>query len=173
MTFDEFKILVKGMKAVYSEPWFLPDGDAIKIWYNLIGDLDYKVCSAAIQKWMMTNPKYPTIADIRRECAGVVQGDPKDWGDAWESVVKAIRYFGMYRVDEAMATFDEITEQCVRRLGFKELCMSENIMADRANFRMIYEQVSERKAKADVIPQKLKNLIETINTDGSALIEEK
>lgn len=35
---------------------------------------------------------------------------------------------------------DEITQKCVRRLGFQSLCTSENETADRANFRMIYEQ---------------------------------
>lgn len=169
MTFDEFKILVKGMKAVYPEPWFLPDGDAVKIWYSLLQDIDYKVANAGIQKWMMTNPKAPSIADIRSMTTEVVQGVSKEWGDAWEDVLKAIRRYGMYRSDEAMETFDEITKQCVQRLGFKEICMSENIVADRANFRMIYEQLTERKAKDDVLPQKLKNLISTINTDAKAI----
>jgi hypothetical protein len=54
----------------------------------------------------------------------------------------------MYREDEAYASMDEITQEVTRRLGFKEICMSENIQLDRANFRMIYEQVLQRK-KAD------------------------
>ena len=42
---------------------------------------------------------------------------------------------------------DAITRKCVRRLGFQSLCTSENITADRANFRMIYEQ--EQKAQKE------------------------
>ena len=57
MTFDEWKILVKGMKSVYPEPWFLPDGDSVKIWFQLLQDLDYKVLNAAIQKYALTNSK--------------------------------------------------------------------------------------------------------------------
>ena len=29
---DEFKILVKSMKAVYAQPTFLPDQDAFNVW---------------------------------------------------------------------------------------------------------------------------------------------
>ena len=48
MTFDEFKILVKGMKAVYTSPNFLPDADSVKIWYRLLGDMPYELASIAI-----------------------------------------------------------------------------------------------------------------------------
>lgn len=43
---------------------------------------------------------------------------------------------------------DAITRKCVKRLGFQNLCVSENITADRANFRMIYEQ--EQKAQKEL-----------------------
>ena len=84
MSFEEFKILVKGLKAVYSEPWFLPDADAIKIWYQLLADLDYKTLSVAIQRYMMLNSKAPTIADLREMAAKVVTKEVADWSEAWE-----------------------------------------------------------------------------------------
>ena len=58
-----------------------------------------------------------------------------------------------------MESFDPITRQCVERLGFKQICMSENISADRANFRMIYEQLAERRRQEAQMPEALKNLI--------------
>ena len=58
--------------------------------------------------------------------------------------MSAIRFCGMYREEDALGRLDEITRKCVQRLGFKNLCTSENVTADRANFRMAYEQ--EQKA---------------------------
>ena len=58
-----------------------------------------------------------------------------------------------------MESFDPITRQCVERLDFKQICMSENISADRANFRMIYEQLAERRRQEAQMPEALKNLI--------------
>ena len=78
MTKDEFKILCKGMKAVYPQSTFLPDADAFKVWYSLLQDLDYTIAQAAIQKYILTNKFPPTVADIR-ECAVLVRtGDKKN-----------------------------------------------------------------------------------------------
>lgn len=159
MKFDEFKILVKGLKAVYCEPWFLPDAEAIKTWYGLLGDLDYMVLNAAVQKYMLTHRENPKPADLRDMATSVSNGDDADWGKAWETVLKAIRNFGIYNEMAALKSFDELTRATVRRLGFKELCRSENIAVDRANFRKIYNQLSEQKHDTDVLSIDLQHMI--------------
>ncbi len=166
MTREEFKVLCKGMKAVYTQPSFLPDADAFNIWYSLLQDIDYMVAQAAIQKYMLTNKFPPTIADIR-ECATTIKAGEKPlWSDGWEEVLKAIRKYGSYRESEALESMTEITRKSVQRLGFRNICMSENIMADRANFRMIYEQIAEREHTSKQIPIKLSSLIEDIQKKG-------
>lgn len=171
MQFEEWKILVKGLKSVYTSERFLPDAESIKIWFQMLQDLSYKQLNVAIQKYMLTNKFPPTIADIREISANVVNGDLPDWGEGWEQVLKAIRRYGMYRIDEAMETFDPITKRCVERLGFRNICLSEDISIDRANFRMIYEQLAEREKKDAQIPVKLSQMIEGIR--GERLMLEK
>ena len=39
---------------------------------------------------------------------------------------------------------DELTAETVRRIGWQQICESENIDALRANFRMVYEALSRR-----------------------------
>lgn len=159
---EEFKVLAKGMKAVFTQPTFLPDADAFNIWYSLLKDLEYNVAQAAIQKYMLTNKFPPTIADIREHAASVRKGEKPIWSDGWEEVLRAIRRFGSYRETEALNSMTEITRASVERLGFRNLCMSENIMADRANFRMIFEQLADREHATNKIPVTLSNLIEEI-----------
>ena len=171
MTKEEFKILAKGMKAVYTQPTFLPDSDSLNVWFSLLQDLDYMIAQAAIQKYMLTNKFPPTIADIREAATTVSIGEKPLWSDGWEQVLKNISKYGMCTYDpdrlaECMNSFDPLTRQAVKRLGWKELCMSENIMADRANFRMIYEQIADREYNAKQIPMKLNNLIENIQQKG-------
>lgn len=88
---DKFKILVKGMKAVYANPLFIPDQDAFNVWYALLKDLSYEELNVAIQKHMMTSPYPPTIADIREAVAQLStgQGDMSEL-KAWNMVRKAI-----------------------------------------------------------------------------------
>lgn len=159
MDFKEFSVLVKGMKSVYTSPNFLPDADSVKIWYQLLRDIDYNVANVAIQKYIMTEKFPPTVADIREGAAAVLHGERTLWSDGWEEVRTAIRKFGMYRPQEAMASMSEITRQAVERLGFQNLCLSENAAVDRANFRMIYEQIESRQHELQQIPTKLTNLI--------------
>ena len=166
MTYDEFKILAKGMKAVYTQPTFLPDADAFNIWYQLLQDIDYKIANAAIQKYMLTSKFPPTIADIREQAASVVNGEKPLWSDGWEEVVRAIKNYGSYGQKEAMESMSEITRMAVRRMGYIDLCRSENPVADRANFRMIFEQIAEREQKQNQLPVSLKNLIEESKRKG-------
>ena len=66
---EQFKILVKAMKAVYTKPEFIPDQDAFNVWYMMLRDLSYEILTNAVQKHMMTSPFPPTIADLRSSAA--------------------------------------------------------------------------------------------------------
>lgn len=174
MTKEEFTILCKGMKAVYTQSTFLPDADAFTIWYRLLEDLDYTVAQAAIQKYILTNEFPPTIAAIRKYAVSVRAGEKLSWSDGWEEVMKAIRHFGSYREEEALESMSELTRNVVRRLGFRNLCMSGNVTADRANFRAIYEQMAEKEHTTKQIQPKLSKLIESIQrTDQQKRISSK
>ena len=156
---EEFKILVKGMKAVYAQPSFIPDQDAFNVWYGLMKDLEYQVCNAAIQKWMLTNKFPPTIAEIRELATEIQCGKLPDWGEAWEETCKAIRRYGFYRPKEGLESLSPLTRETVNRLGWSNLCLSENPTADRANFRQCYEVVAKREHENNVLSLPL---IETI-----------
>ncbi len=88
---EKFKILVKGMKAVYAHPSFIPDQDAFNVWYAMLNDLSYEYLNAAVQKHMMTNTHPPTIADIRGEAARLSSGESEmSELKAWGMVRKAV-----------------------------------------------------------------------------------
>ena len=162
MTKDEFRVLAKGLKAVYTQPNFLPDAEAIQIWYELLKDLDYATANIAIQKHMVSSKYPPTIADIREQATEVSYGQAPLWSDGWEQVLRAMRLYGSYRLQEALDSMDDLTRKAVKRLGFKELCMSENIAVDRANFRMVFEQLANREYETKKFPLSLQNSIEDI-----------
>ena len=168
---EQFKILCKGMKAVYVQEAFLPDADAFNIWFALLGDLDYAVLNAAIQQYMLTNKFPPTIAELRELSIKICAGDIQEWGEGWEKVLNAIRYYGSYRESEALATMDDLTKTCVKRLGWRNICMSENINQDRANFRMMYESIAERSKREKILPISLNNTIKKLTQNIVKQIE--
>ena len=170
MTLSEWTVLVKGLKSAYTYEKFLPDADAVKVWFELLKDIDYTVLNMACQQYISTNKFAPTIADLRELCSNVSNGQLPDYGMAWEEVLMAIRKCGMYQENLALERMSEQTRQVVKRMGFKNLCTSENVAADRANFRMIYEQISQRKKTDMQIPQSVKNAISAVQGN---LIESK
>ena len=168
----EFATFAMALKTYYPRENLLPNNQAMELWFKQLQDIPYEVAEAGLQKWVATNKWSPSIADIREMASGIAHGEFPDWGDAWEEVCKAIRHFGSYRVGEALDSLSPMARKATERIGFRNLCMSENIMADRANFRMIYEQLAEREKKNAQLPLPLKTLIAQMQSN-TQMIESK
>lgn len=162
MTKQEFSLFAMALKTYYPRENLLPNNQAMELWFRQLQDIPYNIAEVTLNKWVATNKWSPSIAEIREQATTIKSGETPDWGDGWEQVIKAIAKYGMYRPDEAMNSFDDITKQCVERLGFRNICLSENINHDRANFRMMYEQIAERKKQQNQIPMKMHQAIEQI-----------
>lgn len=162
MIFDEFKTLAKAMRSVYTTPNFLPDEESVVIWYTFLQDIPYQTISLAVQKYIMTNEFPPTIAALRELAVEITQGAHRDWGECWNDVMMAVRKYGMPGETEAMESLDNITKQCVKRLGFRNICLSKDIAIERANFRMLYEQIVAREKERNKISPRVREEIAKI-----------
>lgn len=152
---QEFKDLVMEMRNAYTYPNFIADMDAVKTWYRMLGDIPIDILKVAVGKYIATNETPPTIAGLRKLAVAEVK-PLEDWSVGYEVFKKATRKFGYTQEEAALASMDELTRITVRRLGWRELCMSENEMADRANFRTVYEQVRREKSEHYAIPRSLR-----------------
>lgn len=161
----EFATFAAALKTYYPKENLLPNSQAMELWYRQLQDIPYIVAEAALQKWVATQKWSPSIAEIREMAMTVTAGEKLLWSDGWEQVQTAIRKYGSYNIPAAMESFDDVTRQTVKRLGFRELCMSENPTQDRANFRDIFNMIAERQVKANQLPVTLVGLIESIR-DG-------
>lgn len=159
---QEFATLVLAMQAMYGDE-FIETEEAMDVWFALLHDLDYQILSKALQKHMLTNKFKPTVAELREIYAGLICPVISDWSEGWEKVSRAIGHYGMYRTEEAMESFDEVTREAVKRLGFQNICLSENIVADRARFAEIYQAIQQRKRIAVNIGSALPDLQEFVN----------
>jgi len=157
----EFAIFASALRTYYPKEKILPNEQAMELWFTQLQDIPYKVAEVMLTKWVATNKWSPTIADIREQTTILLNGEAKEWGEAWESVLKAISKYGSYRETEALESLDEITRETVKRIGFRNLCMSEELNIDRANFRMIYESRAERARQNSQLPPRLQEIINT------------
>lgn len=168
----EFGLFAAAIRTYYPKENILPNQQAMELWYRELQDIPYPVAEAGLRQWVSTQKWSPSIAEIREMASTVQNGSIPDWGEGWEQVLLAIRRYGTYRIPEAMESFDPITRRCVERLGFRNICMSENINHDRANFRMIYEQLAEREKKEKQLAVPLQQLIQGMRANDR-LIEGK
>lgn len=152
MTAEEFETIALAVKAAYPNSNVLPDKYAMKTWYRALGDLDFHVAENAVWEHISTSPFPPSIAEVREKYAARLLPAVPDWGTAWEEVQRAIRRFGIYREDEAVASMGRMTAAAVRRMGFGNLCMSDNAVADRAHFQRIYEGMAKEEKRQAQIP---------------------
>ena len=67
-----------------------------------------------------------------------------------------------------MESFTPLTRKAVERLGFRNICVSENPMAERANFRQCYEILANREQTSQQIALPLQDTIKQIQ--GSFLM---
>lgn len=160
MTINEFSVIAAALATYYPEKYPLNTQAKIELVFDAFKDLDYAITELVIKEFYRTEKWTPTVAEIRtRVFERVNPSLTKDYGDGWQQVCEAIRRYGFYRPEEAYESMDEITRQCVKRIGWSKLCMSENIDADRANFREMYKTISEREKKNVIAGDVLNNLI--------------
>lgn len=163
MTRQEFWQFAAAIRTYYSRENILPNEQAMELWYRQLQDIPFPVAEAILAKWVATNKWSPSIADIRDGVAEIQNGGPApDWGEAWDQALNAIRRFGSYDEDGALASLPPLTRETVRRLGYKSLCWSENQVADRANFRQVYEILSKRKVETDKIPLPVRETLKAL-----------
>lgn len=176
MTREEFKTLVKGMKAVYAQPTFIPDQDAFNVWFELLKDIPYQQANVAIQKYMLTEKFPPTIADIREKATQIVESVDSSMSEleAWSLVRKAVRNSGYHSVKE----FEKLPEACQRAVGsaanLKEWALMDSERVETVeqshfirNYRTTVQRISEEKK----LPESIRLLIASMR--GNALELEK
>lgn len=162
MTQQEFATFAMAIKTYYPKENILPNQQAMELWYREVQDIPFPVAEAALRKWVVTNKWSPSIADIREMTANIQHGEQMTWGESWEKVLDVIRRYGTYGRREAMEQLDPLTRRCVENIGYVDLCLSENIMVERAHFQRIFEIYAKREITEKQLPNNLQKVIEGV-----------
>ena len=141
MTDTEVARIVAVLLAAFPAAKASPNTSAV--YERMLGDLDYRVANAAVERLIATAKWLPTVADIREACLTLSAGEKTPGGEAWGMVLKAVRLFGYVRSPGVDFDFpDPITQRCVAALGWSAICASENMAADRARFIELYDKLA-------------------------------
>lgn len=172
---EEFKILVKAMKAVYAQPTFIPDKDAFDVWYGLLQDLPYEQTNLAIQKYMTSERFPPTIADIRTKATEIIAPVEESMSElqAWALVQRALRNSGYNSEEE----FAKLPEACQRAVGtaanLKEWALMDSDQVatiEQSHFIRNYRTSVQRMKEEARLPENVRMLIADMGKKHAALI---
>lgn len=151
MTAAEFALLAATLQTAYPWAQLFPGSQAMDLWYRHLQDIPADLAQATVERWIETNSKPPTIADIRAGADHIVNSQPQAWHDAWDKVRRAISRYGYMRGRDALEGMDVCTRQMVQQLGWQQLCLSDNADAVRANFRMCYNTNEKREREKRLV----------------------
>lgn len=163
VTRDDFKILVKGMKAIYADPKFIPDKDAFDIWYALMKDLEYDYLNMAIQKHMISSKFPPTPADIREQYQSLIEPDELNELEAWNLVSKAIRN-SSYNYEEEFLKLPDVVKKAVgdaSQLRIWAMDENYNEQVVSSHFIKCYRNESSKDKYLKKMPVQIQSLIKS------------
>lgn len=123
----------------------------IDVYLMMLKDVPLDILTTAIQQCMAESEFLPTVAKIRGKAVALCAPVAPEPLEAWGIVQKEIQRVGFYH----SPTFDDpIIAKAVDCIGWKDICLSENAIADRAHFSKVYVGLV-RQAENDrrLIPQ--------------------
>ena len=91
ITVDDFKVIVKILKAAYPRDNFIPNNYTFGLWYKALQDIQYPTLNKAVTNYIMTNKFPPTIADIRSLSYRLTNRPDMLSSAAWNQLIRALR----------------------------------------------------------------------------------
>lgn len=152
MTKEEFVKAMTYLGIVYNKEF---DETQLSVWYDFFKNENYEDFKVAIKRISAKNQYLPSVAELKQEITYIktpllqLKAD-----EEWDKVKQAIRKYGFYRADEAMASFSPLTAQVVRALGgFEQICQSTDGDWVRRNFIEIFETKMNNTEEIEILAE--------------------
>lgn len=169
MVISEVSKLFAVLSAAY--PRFDVDEVKLQLWYEMLKDIPYQLATLLVKKHICESPYPPVISDIRGAAAEITCSEEYglDAGGAWGEVMRGIRNHGIYDPEGALSSMSQRTGEVVRRIGWREICRSENLSVIRGQFIKIYETLESRERKGMLLTEGIRREIALIGGSRNML----
>ena len=128
--------------------------DAVNLYLATLADIPDEILEAATLDVISKNTFFPAVSELRAAAANLATGLDhfQTAAEAWGEVCRLILRWGRDR--EPQEWSNPITAKTVAALGWRNLCLSTNQVADRARFIETYNTYLQRaKSEAVTLPQ--------------------
>lgn len=154
------------------------DRTMLEAWTTMLSDIPFNVVQGAIQAQASISPFPPSISEIRKRAAEIVHPQMRMGADeAWEIARRIMKRIGcspyprsvsnadgtitrLYPTDEARAVAPPEVWTVMERMGYADMCRSENIDVVRGQFMRMWDAYSARQSEQSCLPPVVKALAE-------------
>lgn len=147
------------------------DEATVALWYECLKDVDVKPALVAVKKHILESIYPPSIADIRKQITEITMPKEQkiDGATAWGEVVSAIKNYGIYREEEALASMSPLTQRVVKYMSWQEICLSDNPGVVRGQFLKMYETIAEQEKRDMLLPDSFKQEMKQIAKNSNPI----
>lgn len=127
----------------------------LRLYWQLLADLPIEQIKCAALRHIAANRFFPSVAELREAATALAQLPRQSAVEAWGEVLSAFADSRYYCFEDHVNVpqFDNpITNRLIQSMGWRELCASDNVIADRARFIQSYEQLAARERSEASIP---------------------
>jgi len=143
--------IVVGAMPQYQDKELTPTA---RTWALILGDIDYKTAEMALFSVMRTwTSSFFPPPGLIVEAAHNMRNTTPAAEIAWQEVTKKLNPY------QGPTWSDPLIGEAVRVLGYRNLCSSENPVADRAHFFKVYESLQKRQ-RADRETETVRRLVQ-------------
>ena len=145
----------------------------VDLWLSLFAGDDIELVKSAVGSLISKSTDHwaPVVGQIKHEMLSFTT-NILDADQAWEQVIEVLSGYGSYRQLEGMASLDENVAAVVKRMGYMNLCRSENAVADRAHFMKMYDMQKKRTVNTALLPEDAKKYIEAVKNITKNTVKE-
>lgn len=119
--------------------------DTAEVYAGMLSDIPFDEGKAAVTKLVQTTKFFPTVAEILEQVAeSRCELDSPEM--AWGEVQKAIAKVGSYH--QPLFENPEI-QRAVNAIGWKQICLDENLAATRARFIDAYRAARAKRIESE------------------------
>lgn len=151
----------------------------IIVWLDAFKEDNPKCFETAIKRLMKKSKWCPSVAEVKQEIALLTNPSLQlSVDEEWNNVISQIRKHGTYITTEEFNKFNPLTLKVVRNIGWRRLCLSENIEFERKTFYSMFESYQKSNENVALLSQSEMTLAELtkmveLKKQQVNLIEEK
>lgn len=125
----------------------------VEAWHVLLGDLPFPLVMQATVTVLahQTGAWWPMPGAIRETALRLAGRATPDGDQAWAEVMQAVRQYGYYNPDAALAALSPITRTVAQAMGWDLICTGD-VEIVRGQFLRLYQLAADRTRQTDVPP---------------------